>query len=505
VNKEEIPLWSKKDGLYSTLPKILNCEDKYNPNKNELEEESPKIVGTKLEISLEIMETDSWVFYWATEAGSSLEGDKPEDPATSYGDESNHGVTKTDKDGNANLVLNCPRLYKEDKTLYPRHVHYTVLTEDDVWSTTIGTLEVMCKVPYDIMKQIIGKKTYLVMNALSKEAYNKQHIPHSILCHHESLIGLTKQKKDGVIKQLIKESLEDLPEVKEFVDSTSIKDVPIIVYCAHSDCDASSKLIDHLYSCGYYNVMEYPGGTKEWFSKTKDTELFEDMPSDEEISDDGDDGEDDEDGEDEATKLSEDEEIIVYDGIQYIHKLDTDEVLTKEDMEVIGTYDGEDIEWNSTKEYKNHLKRIKDKGGKRFTADEEEEEEEEGEEEEGEEEEEEEEEEEDDEDDEDDEEEEEEVDHESSDDDDDDDDDDDLEEYNEESLQSKKVSELKELLDKLKEKSVSGKKQDIINCLVKCKPVFKGGGAGDNMIYGGGINQSLSNQGFRGWGFTFLR
>ena len=45
VNKDEVPLWSKKDGLYSMLPKILNCEDKYNPNKQDLEEEEPKIVG----------------------------------------------------------------------------------------------------------------------------------------------------------------------------------------------------------------------------------------------------------------------------------------------------------------------------------------------------------------------------------------------------------------------------------------------------------------------------
>ena len=38
VNKDEVPLWSKKDGLYSMLPRILNCEDKFNPHKTELEE-----------------------------------------------------------------------------------------------------------------------------------------------------------------------------------------------------------------------------------------------------------------------------------------------------------------------------------------------------------------------------------------------------------------------------------------------------------------------------------
>ena len=99
VDKDKTPLWSKKDGLYSMLPRILNCEDKYNPHKTKLEETTPEIVGTELKVELEIAEKDNWVFYWAAEAGSSLEGDKPEGAAKSYGDESNHGLSKLDKDG----------------------------------------------------------------------------------------------------------------------------------------------------------------------------------------------------------------------------------------------------------------------------------------------------------------------------------------------------------------------------------------------------------------------
>jgi len=78
---------------------------------------------------------------------------------------------------------------------------------------------------------------------------------------------------------------------------------------------------------------------------------------------------------------------------------------------------------------------------------------------------------------------------------------------NESFLQSKKVSELKELLDKMKETTLkrNAKKKDMINCLLKCKPVFRGGGAyNDNIIYGGSINQLTLNKQFRGWGFTFL-
>ena len=502
VNKEEIPIWSKKDGLYSVLPKILNCDDKYNPEKQDLKEESPEIVGQKIEIPLEIKETEMWVFYWAAESGAALDGDKPEDPATSYGSESNRGLTKTDKDGNAVLILNCPKLYRENKQLYPRHVHYTMLTDEDVWSTKIRTLEIMCKLSLKTMKEIVKKKSYLIMNALSKESYDEKKIPNSILCHYESLDNLSKQKKDNIIKQLIKESFSDFPVVKEFVDSTeSIKDTPIIVYCAHEECEASAKLVKHLYDCGYFNVLEFPGGLKEWFDD--DDELFGDANSDEEtvkdeadgdVDDDVDDVDDDvDDGDDETieldTKLSDDEEEIVIDGIKYIHKLNEyNEIMLMEDREVIGHYDGE-ITWISNKEWNKHKKRVKEKGGyikeEEGEVEEEEAEEEAGDEEgveEGVEERV--------------EEAEEEVEEEAG---------DEEEEKGGIGVDTKQISELKNLLDKMDlskknmSKKMSSKNYDLIDCLTKCKPLMSDIMYGGDTIYGGSLQTNMH----RGWGFTF--
>ena len=521
VDKDKTPLWSKKDGLYSMLPRILNCEDKYNPHKNELEETSPEIVGTELTVELEIQEKDNWVFYWAAEAGSSLEGDKPEGAAKSYGDESNNGLSKVDKDGKALLTLNCPKLYKEEDTLFPRHVHYTVLTKDKVWSTNIGTLEVMCKVPFKLMKEIQEKRTYMIMNALSKESYDENHIPNSILCHHESLDGLKKQKKTGIIKKLINENLSAFPSVKKFVkDSGNIKEVPIIVYCASEECDASSKLVEHLYSCGFFNVMEYSGGMKEWLQKSNQTKLFEDADSEEDEEEEVIEEDIEEPLEEgETDQLNDDEELIIYDGVEYIHKLDdSEEILTPDDLTVVGIYDGEEIEWINLKEYKNHVKRKNEKGGIGKEQDEEEEaeeeeetddakedeeaenkeevkeetkDEEEAKEEAGEEAKEEAEEEQD----------ENPVDIETS------DEEGDLEEtddFNEVYLQSKTVSDLKNLLDKMhKTVKKNTKKKDMINCLMGCKNVYKGGGNTDSIMYGGGVTQEKFNSNFRGWGFSF--
>ena len=497
VDKDKTPLWSKKDGLYSMLPRFLNCEDKYNPHKSELEEESPEIVGTELTVEVKIKETDNWLLFWAAEPGASLEGDKPDGAAKSYGSEENRGLTKVDSEGNATFTLNCPKLYTEEDKLFPRHVHYTVLTEDKVWSTSIGTVEVSCKLSFETMEKIQNKRTYVIMNALNKESYDENHIPNSILCHHESLDDLTKQKKTGIIKKLLTENLAEYQPVKDFVKEVGdIKQIPIIVYCANDECDASSKLIEHLYSCGFFNVLEYPGGMKDWLEKSTKTKLFEDAASDDEVLEEEDEVLEEEEEEEEepleegnVDELNDDEELMIYDGVEYIHKLDdSEEILTSDDLTVVGIYDGEDIEWINLTEYENHVKKRDEKGSMKKNdndladldddlddndvavpdgEDDDELKEE-----------------------------------ESSDEDDDDDDD----EYNEHFLQSKKVSELKKLLDKMQHTTLkkAKKKKDMIDCLLSCKKVYNGGGKLDNIYRGSRFSKTMYENQFRGWGFTFL-
>ena len=53
VNTEKlVPLWYKKMGNYSLLPKSLNCNDKYNPNKNELKSFKPRITDTEVNVEV---------------------------------------------------------------------------------------------------------------------------------------------------------------------------------------------------------------------------------------------------------------------------------------------------------------------------------------------------------------------------------------------------------------------------------------------------------------------
>ena len=442
-NKHNVSNWMKEEGIYTMLPRALTCEDKYNAHKNTLKEETPTIKDTQLDVELKIEEGDSWVFYWASEPLDVKDLSPVKDAKEAYngyGNENNRGLVETDEKGNATLILNCPDVYRDEGNLYPRHVHYSVLDSDNNWSETIGTLEVICKFPYEVMKHIVESKNKVIINALPPEEFEKRHIPNSVNLYYKELEGRDKRFRYRKVKSLIKSTLKKpvmYPPIKEFLDDKEHRttDVPIIVYCLNEGCPSGEKLVDLIYESGFMNVIMYPGGTEEWFEKEK-TEgkslskevLFDDAGDDEKEDEAGekkdkkkkkkdeaeedeaeekedeaeekedeaeekeDEAEEKEDEEDEAEekedkkdkkdkkkkKKEEDEEdedekeedeeeedeeddkeILIYDGLKYVHYFEDDVVMDEGEDEDVGTWDGENIVWKDDKTYKNHLKKMR--------------------------------------------------------------------------------------------------------------------------------------------------
>jgi len=229
-----IPVWYKKEGNYSLLPKAVSCNDKYNPNKNTLKEETPRITTVEVKVPVKV-EKNTWIFYWA--ATSQKDSTKIKDAAKAYGKEKNKGLLKT-KDGDVDLILNCPQPYKVDDITYPRHVHYITLSEDDVWNTEVKTVVVICHITKDKLKTILEAKTHYVINALPKENYDEKYIPDTLNLPYDSI---TSKNRDKKIKIFVKDHLEKYPVLKKLVDDKKLKitDVPIITYCAHPECNAS--------------------------------------------------------------------------------------------------------------------------------------------------------------------------------------------------------------------------------------------------------------------------
>ena len=336
--ENEVPMWYKKAGNYSLLPKLLNCEDKFNPNKTELKRKTPEITEIEVKVDIKIKK-NTWVFYWASLSNKEFEINGPE---AAYGDGSNSGLLKTDKKGETKLILNCPQPYRVDGITYPRHVHYTTLTEDNVWSFDIKTIVVYCHLDKNQLKKAIDSKDHIVINALSEESFDEKSIPDTV---NLPVGTLNANNSDEKVKSFIDSVLKKYPELEDLVEKEKIdsKDIPIITYCANKGCNASKELANHIMDAGYSNVVEYPGGIEEWFNETKKEE--EEQTDDEEES-----------FFDDTNKynLENEYETIIINGVKYRHKLDELNDVFDENDNKVGELIDNEIKWSTEQDKENN-------------------------------------------------------------------------------------------------------------------------------------------------------
>ena len=326
--ENKIPLWYKKEGNYSLLPKMLNCNPKFNPHKTELKEHKPEITEMEVKIPTETKK-ETWIFYWAALSNSDFK--KIESQEVAYGNETNYGLIRADKEGKATLVLNCPQPYKVNNITYPRHVHYTILTKDDVWSDEIKTLVVNCHLTKEQFKKYLNSKSHMVINALPKESHNEKSIEDTLNLPVDELNNKNRKEK---IDNFIDDNINKYSELNELIVNNKLEkeNIPIITYCAHKDCNASERLVTHLINSGYSNIIEYPGGIKEWYNQIDK----DDNESDDEIKGD--------DEEDNKYNLGNKYETVIFNGIHYKHQLDDLNYIFDNDDNKVGELINNEIE-----------------------------------------------------------------------------------------------------------------------------------------------------------------
>ena len=254
-SSNNIPLWSKKEGLYSMLPELIK-KNKYNPNKTKLETITPKLTDSVVRVPIKTKQPETWILYWASLPNNDLTKIN-NNPAKAYGNENNNGLIKTNSSGDGLMILNCPQLYTEDNVLYPRHVHYSTLTSDNVWDTNIRTLVVTCNISFQNMKKIADNKTHIIINASNSE----KDIDNSFKIDYTKLKDLKKDEKPEYILKIIEENLNKYKNLKKYVKTgdLDIKHIPIVVYCLNDNCNLSKKLIKELINSGFINIVKYTG------------------------------------------------------------------------------------------------------------------------------------------------------------------------------------------------------------------------------------------------------
>ena len=319
-----------ESGIDDDVPRLLNCDDKYNPNKTELKKKTPTISEIEVKIPIK-SEKNTWVFYWASLPKKEIEIKGREE---AYGDESNSGLLETDSEGKATLILNCPQPYRVNNLTYPRHVHYTTLTKDNVWSDKIKTMVVYCYLDKEQFTKALQSKDHIIINALPEESFREQSIDGTYNLPVESL---NPSNRDDKVNDFMDTHIKKYPDLMDLIETNKMdeKDIPIITYCQGHECSASKELANHIMNAGYSNVVEYPGGIDEWFNNSSDDS------SDEEITFFEDDS---------KYNLNNKYETIIINDVKYKHQLDDLNYILDEDDQKVGELIDNKIVWDTEQE-----------------------------------------------------------------------------------------------------------------------------------------------------------
>ena len=251
--------WKVKRGEYTTVPNDVV------PFLIGIRKKNPTKYDTKFKLNLSNKYSNRWIYYWASnESSSYMIKPAPDAYGLNY---TNSGITKSDEFGKIIFKLECPQPYSVNgKTYYP-HIHFMVSNKkNEHWELKVRTINIICNFNKQKVKRAIKDKSYIIINSLPEEYFDKQHIPNSVNLYHKEALYMSDKKIDNFMKNNSKYLNNEL---KKLLDNNklSIKDIPILVYCYDKTCDAGKNLIKRLQKANYHKIVEYDEGVAGFFKK----------------------------------------------------------------------------------------------------------------------------------------------------------------------------------------------------------------------------------------------
>ena len=216
------------------------------------------------------------VLYWAakpsdkTEEGLTLNNAKEAYLGEQYDHNSfdNHGVGKCNKDGIVTIKLNCPQPYwtrekgKDHDESYYRHFHFCYSNlKRTKWLSDVFTKVVIYAISLKDTLSLHKKGNIVLINALPCQYYAKEHIPNSFNLPVKVVKKMTEEQLVDWVNEVVS---NNYPKIKKSISSINIHEVPIIVYCAHSDCSAGHDCALELMKKNFINVRDFQGGMREY-------------------------------------------------------------------------------------------------------------------------------------------------------------------------------------------------------------------------------------------------
>jgi len=223
--------------------------------------------GTQeLEIDVGKKYANHLIYYWGSkDMFNNLNLEYPD----SYINSMNNGLMRLDNNGKCLVNVDCPQPYKDQGISYMSHIHILVSDKKMTkWNTNIFTQNVLCNITKRNLHHHLQKKDRLVINALSKDYYNKTHIPGSFNLHYKEAEQMSEVQLNNSIKHMIKSHKPIQTLIKK--NKLKLTEVPIIVYCYDKHCDAGHMLANALFKNGYTNVIDYGDGIMGYMNRKRE-------------------------------------------------------------------------------------------------------------------------------------------------------------------------------------------------------------------------------------------
>jgi len=207
------------------------------------------------------------VLYWAAKKSSSL---LVNDAKSAYGKFQNHGIAQLDGKGNTKIHIQSPQIYqtvvkgkKKPESFYS-HFHVVVSNKEmNEWESNIYTQVVVCKRDLKYVEKCLKSSSAIILNALPCEYYGHDHIPNSYNLTAKQVKTFSAPELGEWLVSLCHLHYPNLSKILH-AGGLSVNEVPIVCYCAHSTCTASTQLEMELLHKGCLRVESFPGGMQEY-------------------------------------------------------------------------------------------------------------------------------------------------------------------------------------------------------------------------------------------------
>lgn len=254
-NKKQKPKWLNK----------IDYVEQFVKNYKNFKVNYPKQINKHLKLSVGKQFAGRKILFWAAEPSNHT---IINDAKSAYKNFSNSGVAQVDKMGFALIKFMIPQNYKTQikgsnkMTSFFKHIHYVVSNNDNnKWQDQILTKLVNNNFDSKQFCKNLNSKEYIVLNVLPSHVYAQDHIPNTFNLPYNKINKMSINDLNKWFLELIKlhyKKIQNLLSSKKL----ELYEIPIICYCAHNKCSASSQASQELMKKGFVNVNLYEDGMK---------------------------------------------------------------------------------------------------------------------------------------------------------------------------------------------------------------------------------------------------